>query len=287
MKHRLNNGKFETLKTGRMAEFEILCNEVCALAKHTGHYIKQEAQKFRTNDVEVKSIHNFVTYVDKTSEQKLVKALAVLLPEAGFIAEEGTTDKKGDVFNWVIDPLDGTTNFIHGVPCYSISIALMRHEEVVLGVVYEINLDECFYTWEGGKAYMNGKEIGVTQASHLKDSLFATGFPYYDYQHLDGYMDFFKFLMIESRGVRRLGSAAVDLAYVACGRFEGFYEYSLNPWDVAAGAFIVQQAGGRVCDFKGGNNYIFGAEIIAANPYIIDIVLVNLQKHFKKKLKDE
>ncbi|OPZ97280.1 MAG: Inositol-1-monophosphatase [Bacteroidetes bacterium ADurb.Bin408] len=163
----------------------------------------------------------------------------------------------------------------------------MRNDHVVLGVVYEINLGECFYAWEGGKAMLNGREINVTQASRLKDSLFATGFPYYDYQYLDEYMDFFKFLMLESRGVRRLGSAAVDLAYVACGRFEGFYEYSLNPWDVAAGAFIVQQAGGKVCDFNGKNDYIFGAEIIAANPYIIDTILVNLQKYFLKKTKDE
>lgn len=265
-----------------MIDYEELCSAVCRISKEAGSYIKEESFKLRSTDVEVKGIHNFVTYVDKTAEKMIVKALQPLLPEAGFIVEENTIDKKSNLYNWVIDPLDGTTNYIHGVPCYCVSIALMIEQEVVLGVVYEINQDECFYAWKDSNAFLNGKIINVTHTSYLKDSLFATGFPYYDYQHLDNYMSFFKFLMVESRGVRRLGSAAADLAYVACGRFDGFYEYSLSPWDVAAGAFIVRQAGGMVCDFKGQNNYIFGKEIIAANPNIIDSILVNLQHFFNK-----
>jgi len=266
-----------------MINLEKICSEVCLLSKEVGKYIKAESEKFRVSDIEVKGIHNFVTYVDKTSEKKIVDALQLLLPEAGFIVEEKTIDKKSTEYNWVIDPLDGTTNYIHNIPCYCISIALMKEQEVILGVIYEINLDECFYAWKGSKAYLNGKVIEVTKVDKLKDSLIATGFPYYDYQHLDGYMDFLKFLLKESHGVRRLGSAAADLAYVACGRFEGFYEYSLCPWDVAAGALIVQRAGGKVCDFKGGDNYIFGEEIIAANPYIKESILVNLEYFFKKK----
>ena len=265
-----------------MIDFKELCFNVCTLSKEVGKYIKNESHKHGAADIETKSIHNFVTYVDKTAERMLVSSLEKLLPESGFIVEENTTEKKGEKYNWIIDPLDGTTNYIHGVPCYCISIALMDEDRIVLGVIYEINLEECFYAWQNSKAYLNGKEIKVSQASTLKDSLFATGFPYYDYHHIDGYMNFFKFLMMESRGVRRLGSAAVDLAYVACGRFEGFYEYSLKSWDVAAGAFIVQQAGGKVCDFNGESNYIFGEEIIAANPYIIDSILVNLQRFFNK-----
>jgi len=265
-----------------MIDYEKLCNDVCIISKEVGNYIKVESLKLRSTDVEVKGIHNFVTYVDKTSEKMIVKALQKLIPEAGYIVEENTIDKKSNAYNWIIDPLDGTTNFIHGVPCYCISIALMKEQELVLGVIYEINQNECFYAWKGSSAFLNGIKINVTKSAQLKDSLLATGFPYYDYQHLDGYMDFFKYLMIESRGVRRLGSAAVDLAYVACGRFDGFYEYSLNPWDVAAGAFIVQQAGGKVCDFKGGDNYVFGQEIVAANPYVIDSILVNLQRFFDK-----
>ncbi len=267
-----------------MDRYEDMCCKVRSLCEDVGSYIQAEALKFSSEAVEVKGLHNYVTYVDKNAEKKIVDNLMNLIPEAGFILEEGTIDKKNDSYNWIIDPLDGTTNFIHGIPCYSISIALMKDHRIVLGVVYEINLKECFYSWLGGDVYLNGKKIGVSQTPSLNESLLATGFPYYDYKHLDAYMDFFKFLMHESRGVRRLGSAAVDLAYVACGRFDGFYEYSLNPWDVAAGAFLVKQAGGIVTDFKGGNDYIFGREIIAANPHIAAPILKHLQKYFKKTI---
>jgi myo-inositol-1(or 4)-monophosphatase len=141
----------------------------------------------------------------------------------------------------------------------------MRNKELVIGVIYEINLDECFYAWENSKAYLNGNEISVSEAPTLSDSLIATGFPYYDYSKIDEYLASLKYFMQNTHGLRRLGSAATDLAYVACGRFEGFYEYCLQPWDVAAGAFLVQQAGGKVTDFKGENNYVFGKEIIAGN----------------------
>ncbi len=258
---------------------ETICTEVNTLAKEVGAYI--QSQKIAVSDVETKSKNSLVTFVDKTAEQKLVKRLSELIPEAGFIAEEGTSDKVGEIYNWIIDPLDGTTNFIHGVPCYCISIGLTRNDEIVLGVIYEINLNELFYAWEGNKAYLNGKEISVTPTLTLEDSLIATGFPYYDYEKQDEYMNLFKDLMKNSRGLRRLGSAAVDLAYVACGRFDAFYEYSLHPWDVAAGAFIVQQAGGKVADFNGGNNYLFGKEIITCNPHIYAELLAKVKLHFK------
>ena len=259
---------------------QTLCQDVCALSKEVGVFIKNEGEKFSLMKVEVKGKNDFVSYVDKTAEKRIVEKLAFLLPEAGFIAEEGTSSKKGEIYNWVIDPLDGTTNFIHGVPCFAISIALMRKEELVLGVIYEINFAECFYAWEGSKAYLNGKEINVTKTAKLADSLLATGFPYYDYNRMDDYMELFNYFMKNTHGLRRLGSAATDLAYVACGRFEGFYEYSLQPWDVAAGAFIVQQAGGKVTDFKGEKNYIFGKEIVAGNAAFFDEFLDVVKKHF-------
>ncbi len=258
-----------------------LCQEVCQLTRKVGDFIRTEQKKFSTNSVEVKGKNDFVSYVDKTSEIQLVEVLSKLLPESGFIAEEGTSTKKGDVYNWIIDPLDGTTNFIHGIPCYAISIALMRNEELILGVIYEINLDECFYAWEGSKAFLNGKEIHVSKAASLADSLIATGFPYYDYSKMENYMKLFNYFMKHTHGLRRLGSAATDLAYVACGRFDGFYEYSLQPWDVAAGAFIVKQAGGKVKDFNGNNNYIFGKEIVAGNGECFDEFLNTVKEHFK------
>lgn len=258
-----------------------LCQDVCALTKLVGIFIKNEQKKFSSDRVEVKGKNDFVSYVDKTAEQKLVVGLSVLLPEAGFIAEEGTSSIKGPVYNWIIDPLDGTTNFIHGIPCFAISIALMRNTKLVLGVIYEINLDECFYAWEGSKAYLNEKEINVSKTKKLADSLIATGFPYYNYERQDEYMELFKHFMKHTHGLRRLGSAATDLAYVACGRFDGFYEYSLSPWDVAAGAFIVQQAGGCVTDFKGNDDYIFGKEIVAGNKAFFNEFSGSVKTFFK------
>jgi myo-inositol-1(or 4)-monophosphatase len=266
-----------------MDELKNLCLNVCEIARTTGIFIKSEAAKFSSGQVEIKGKNDFVSYVDKTAEKLIIEGLNLLLPEAGYIAEEGTSTKKGEVYNWIIDPLDGTTNFIHGLPCFSISIALMREQVIVLGVVYEINLNECFYAWENSPAYLNEKTIQVSRATKLADSLLATGFPYYDYGRMDEYLELFKYFMQHTHGLRRLGSAATDLAYVACGRFEGFYEYSLQPWDVAAGAFIVQQAGGTVTDFKGGTDFIFGKELVAGNGFISDEFLKAVQLYFCTK----
>jgi len=195
------------------------------------------------------------------------------LPESGFIAEEGTSSKHGERYNWVIDPLDGTTNYIQGVPIYAVSIGLLDGDELVVGVVYEVGLDECFYAWKKGGAYMNGEPIRVSERDDIHDALLATGFPYSNFDQLDEYLALLKWTMTNARGVRRLGSAATDLAYVACGRFDAFWEYDLKPWDVAAGALIVKEAGGVVTDFNGGNNYIFGGEIIASNALLGDLML--------------
>ena len=249
-------------------ELQELTNQVCSIAKKVGEFIKDECAKINVGHIETKSQNSLVTYVDKTAEKKIVDFLSELIPASGFIAEEGTSDKKGVEYNWIIDPLDGTTNFIHGIPTYCVSIGLLNGDQLVSGVVYEPNRDEMFYAWKDGGAYLNGESISVSAIEKLSDSLLATGFPYYDYKRLEAYMDILKWLMHNSRGVRRIGSAAIDLAYVACGRFEAFYEYSLNPWDVAAGALIVNEAGGSVTDFQGGENYLFGREIIASNKHM-------------------
>ena len=249
-------------------DLQKLCTNAITVIKNTGAYISNEAKQFSSESVESKGIHDFVSFVDKTAEKQLVNGLKKLLPDAGFIAEEQTETYKSEKYNWVIDPLDGTTNFIHGLMPYAISIALMDKDELVLGMIYEISHKEMFYAWKGSKAYLNGDEISVSKAAKVTDSLIATGFPYYDYDRLAQFMKSLDYFMRNSHGLRRLGSAATDLAYVACGRFDAFYEYSLSPWDVAAGALIVQQAGGKVSDFNGKNNYIFGKEIIASNSKI-------------------
>ena len=247
---------------------EDICRKVCALVTDTGKFIQQESKKITADKIEIKSHNSFVTYVDKTSEKNLVNGLSTILPDSGFIAEESTEVKSKNQYRWVIDPLDGTTNYIHGLAPYSISVGLMEDNEVILGVILEVSANECFYAWKGSKAFLNGKEIRVTNVSSIEDALIATGFPYYDFTRMKPYLESLDYFFVNSHGVRRLGSAAADLAYVACGRFEAFYEYSLNPWDVAAGSFIVKQAGGKVTDFKGFNNYIFGKEIIASNNLI-------------------
>lgn len=264
-------------------DLENICSKVCRLARETGIYIREESNKITRDKIEVKGLNNFVTHVDKTSERNIIARLSEILPGTGFIAEETSPMTIKAKYRWVIDPLDGTTNFIHGLSPYAISIGLMDDDNVILGVIYEVGFGECFYAWKGSKAFLNGSEIKVTEVSSVKDALIATGFPYYDYSRINPFLESLNHFFVNSHGVRRLGSAAADLAYVACGRFEAFYEYSLNPWDVAAGAFIVQQAGGRVSDFSGLENYIFGGEIIASNSNIYPEFYQIINKFLTKK----
>ena len=247
---------------------ENLCTQTLNLAVEVGEFIETERKQFTTGKVESKGLHNYVTYVDKSAEEQIIAGLRILIPEAGFIAEEGTVRPELKKYNWVIDPLDGTTNFIHGLPPYAISIALMEEQEVILGVVYEICLRERFYAWKDSKAWLNGQEIHVSRANKVSNSLIATGFPYTNFEKLEQFMHSVRWFMKNSHGLRRLGSAATDMAYVACGRFEGFYEYGLSPWDIAAAALIIERAGGRVSDFSGGKDYLFGGEIISTNDAI-------------------
>jgi myo-inositol-1(or 4)-monophosphatase len=199
--------------------------------KEVSEFMRKESAAFDRSRIEQKGegFTNLVSYVDKEAEKKLVATLAKLLPEAGFITEEGTVEQSREQeFNWIIDPLDGTTNFLHGLPMYAISIALTQKKETILGVVYNVVPNECFHAIKDGKAYCNDQEIRVSSISHLNESLLATGFPYYHLDKSEVYLDIIKDFLAKSHGIRRLGSAAIDLAYVACGRLEGFFEYNLN-----------------------------------------------------------
>lgn len=240
---------------------------VIEISLEVGEFIRKEGAAFDRERIEQKDgFNNLVSYVDKEAERRLVEALHKVVPQAGFITEEGTVEQsKEHEYNWIIDPLDGTTNFLHGLPIFAISIGLTRKHETIAGVVHHIIRNESFHAVEGSPAYCNGKEIRVSPLKTLQESLLATGFPYYHSKNQDAYLEIIKDFLEKSHGIRRLGSAAIDLAYVACGRLEGFFEYNLNPWDVAAGTFIVQQAGGTVTDFKGGSNFLFGGELCASN----------------------
>lgn len=239
---------------------------VVELCLEVGHFIQMESKNFDKNRIELKGegFNNLVSYVDKESEKKLVEALSKILPGAGFMGEEGASIDGTNDYRWIIDPLDGTTNFTHSLPIFAISIGLTKHNDVVAGVVHDITRGDAYHASKDNPAFCNNTEIHVSKATTLSESLLATGFPYYNFEKREAYLDIIKIFLDKSHGIRRLGSAAIDLAYVACGRMEGFFEYNLNAWDVAAGALIVQQAGGKVTDFSGSDNFLFGGELVAA-----------------------
>ena len=257
-----------------------ILEESSVLVKETGQWILQQSTQFSSSDIIYKGTNDLVSFVDQQAEAKLKQGLSQIFPEAGFITEEGTNTTQGETYNWVIDPLDGTTNFIHGLPVFAVSIGLMEQEEVVLGVVYEVNRKECFYAYKGGGAFCNGVAIQVSKAPNLAASLIATGFPYYQFDLIDRYMAIMKSLMQKTHGLRRLGSAAVDLCYVAAGRSEGYFEYNLNSYDVAAGVLLVQEAGGQVTDFGGGRDFIFGRQVVATNRLIHQELMEVVGEHW-------
>ena len=271
-----------------MIEYEKVCLKVCQLVRQTGVFIQDEGLNFNRDKIEVKGVHDLVSYVDKEAEQQLVKGLSLLLPEAGFITEEKTINKTGEIFTWIIDPLDGTTNFMHGLPVYSISIALMQHEELVIGVVLELNRDELFYAFKDGPAMLNSNKIQVSTINKMGESLIATGFPYSDFKEIDAYLGLMKRMMVEGQGLRRLGSAAIDLCYVACGRFETYFEFNINSYDVAGGMFILQRAGGRFTTFKSSEpapwDIYKSRQILASNGLIHDAMLDILNSEFLNKI---
>ncbi|GAB3013016.1 inositol monophosphatase family protein [Spirosoma pulveris] len=241
--------------------------EISTIATDAGAFLLQERSRFQRDAIEYKGLNNLVSYVDKETEKQLVEKLSKLLPEAGFITEEGTTGQEADqsALNWIIDPLDGTANFIHDLPVFSVSIGLAQGNTPIAGVIYDPNRNECFSAWQGGGAFCNESPISVSPATQLGESLIATGFPYYTFDKMQPYLHILESLMQQTHGLRRMGSAAIDLAYVACGRFDAFYEYNLNSWDMAAGVLLVREAGGRVTDFEGGDAFLFRGDVIAGS----------------------
>ncbi len=258
-----------------------LLPHVIQLAKTVGEFIRAEKEIFSIDKIEIKGLNDLVSYVDKAAEQKIVEALSKFLPEAGFIVEENTRSEKKD-YNWIVDPLDGTTNFIHGIPSYAISIALEYKGKILLGVVYEISRNECFYAIKNGGAFLNDKPIKVTETTLLKDSLIATGFPVYNFERIHPFFKTLEYFIRNTHGVRRIGAAAVDLCYVACGRVDAFFEYNLNAWDVAAGALIVTEAGGKIGDFNGNQNWLFGKEIVASNAPVYNAFFKAINDNFNR-----
>jgi myo-inositol-1(or 4)-monophosphatase len=240
------------------------------IIREAGAFAREEFLNFSRKHIEYKGTNDLFSYVDVETEKKLKDSFRELLPGAGFINEEGANEEGSNAYRWIIDPIDGTTNFTHGVPLFAICVALQKSEETIMGFVYEVAHDEMFAAQKGKGATCNGEPIQVSGVKQLSKSLVATGFPYTNFSWMDDYMRMLTDFMQASHGLRRLGSAAIDLVYVASGRFEGFFEFGLNSWDVAAGGLIVQEAGGRVTDFEGKDNFIFGKELVASNGAIHD-----------------
>lgn len=242
-------------------------------------FLRKEYETFSMDRIEKKGrYNNLVSYVDKQAEEMLVESLTEILPQAGFVTEENTTSIGKKEYNWIIDPLDGTTNFIHGLPIFCTTAALMHGDEVLLGATIDPMRSEVYYAWKGGGAWLNNHQIKVTDTTTVEDSLIITGFPYDLKGHTEKYYALIQQFTNTCHGVRRLGSAALDMAYVASGRAEAFFEYNLNIWDIAAGIILVQEAGGKVTDFSGGNKYLDGSEVLTAgnaHPAILEIIKKN------------
>ena len=278
-----------------MIDLEQCTLAVCEIARRAGAYIREERKKFSLDSVERKHAHDYVSYVDKGSEQLIVSALRELLPEAGFITEEGTADQ-GDrsrdsernhgpvpLIRWVVDPLDGTTNFIHQYAPYAVSIALLQGREVLVGVVYEICADECFYAWKGGGAYLMHNLQCIkhnklhASSQKIQDALLCLQLPY----NSEAYKPTIQRLIDSFYGnvgsIRMSGSAAMALCYVACGRLDGYAEQYIGQWDYMAGSLIVMEAGGTITDYSGSSDFTQGNSIVATNGIIQQDLLEIIQ----------
>lgn len=251
-------------------DWSSVLDQTASLCRQTGQFIASQRRNVQAEQVETKSLNSLVSYVDKEAEKRLVEGLRTIFPEAGFITEEETVAQEPREWHWIIDPLDGTTNFLFDLPIFAVSVALYHEKQAQIAVVYEVGQDELFTASAGGGAFCNGRRIKVSNQSQLSKTLIATGFPYYDFERLKEFNELLAHFYTHTRGVRRLGSAATDLAYVAAGRFNGFFEYGLSSWDVAAGILLVEEAGGKVSDFRGGQEAIDRQEIVASSGAIFD-----------------
>lgn len=247
-----------------MSDLAKFLSTVWKAASAAGALIRENWDRPRT--IEYKGAIDLVTSVDREAERQILEILQREFPDHGFLSEEApAVEARSKEYRWIIDPLDGTTNFAHGYPHLSVSIALQQNGRTILGLVYDPLRNECFRAVAGQGAFLNDAPIRVSPVEQLDKALLATGFPYDRRQHADEYLAFFRAFLTRTQGIRRAGSAALDLCYVASGRIDGFWELKLKPWDVAAGALIVAEAGGKVSDFSGNPLSIFGAETLASN----------------------
>ncbi len=251
-------------------------------AREAGTFLMESLGKVRSIEVKEGQARNLVSEIDKGSEERIIKRIRGTFPGHDILAEESGDHGRSSDFRWIIDPLDGTTNFLHGVPIFAVTIAVEQRGELVAGVTFDPNRNELFTTEKGAGTFLNGRRISVTHAGTLIESLIVTGFPYDLAERADRPLDHFNNFALEAQGIRRLGSAALDLAYVAAGRFDGYWEVSLNPWDIAAGALMVEEAGGRTSDLSGRPLSVYQRQIVATNGKIHEACLEVLARGLRK-----
>lgn len=257
--------------------------EVAREAAQAASIIIKEIQANHDFEISFKGKNDLVTDADVQAEQRILEIVREAFPEDQILAEESSTEQVLPIERtWLIDPIDGTTNFAHGFPVFCVCIGLWEKQEAKMGLVLEVNRDECFWALKGEGAYLNDTPIRVSGVEEPHHSMIGTGFPYNDMSLVQNYLRFFEWLLYRTQGVRRPGAASYDLCCVASGRFDGFYEYALNPWDVAAASLIVQEAGGKVTDWRGGDAWLFGERIIAGNEAIHGFLMNAIKEHFSE-----
>lgn len=249
--------------------------------------IKHYASNRDKLNIELKGKHDLVTQADVETEQKIVEIIQHYCPDDVILGEETASHQRlSNARTWIIDSIDGTTNFAHAFPVFCISIALWENMEPKAAVIFEINSGEVFTAEKGGGAFLNGKLLHISEVNKPENALLGTGFPYRDLEIIDDYLALFKCFMKETHGVRRPGSAAYDLACVAAGRLDGFYEYALSPWDVAAGVLLIQEAGGMVVDWNGGDEWLFGKRIVCGNKAMTGYLLERIKTYIPSELRE-
>ena len=245
-----------------------------------GEILKENFGRVPQEAVRKKKQNDFLSFVDEESEKKIVEIIQAEFPSHAVLAEESGGSGPENEYMWIVDPLDGTTNYLTGIPLFAVSIALQYQNELVLGVIYDPIRDELFSAEKGRGAFLNGSSIQVSGKVSLNESILATGFPFKTKQFLPQYLQVFHDIFERSIGIRRMGSAAVDLAYLAAGRFDGFWEIGLSPWDTAAGTVLIREAGGQISDFWNGSNFVWNNYILASNGRIHEETGEIIRKHF-------
>ena len=261
-----------------------MLNIAVKAARRAGSIINRATQNLDLLTVQRKGEHDYVSEVDKMAEQAIVETLLEAYPDHAILAEEGGAQGESE-YVWIIDPLDGTTNFLHGFPQFAVSIGLQHKGVLSQAVIFDPTRNELYTATRGRGAYLNDRRLRVSKQTRLEDALIGTGFPYSDFSFMEAYMKMFQELMPKTAGLRRPGAASLDLAYVAAGRYDGFWEAGLKQWDMAAGVLLIQESGGLVTDFDGGENYMATGNVIGGNPKIFSQLLQVIQPHMTERLR--